>query len=142
MSQFQSSYGSAMLDDLLRRSRPPTIDDILAQAYGTRRKPQYTQEELARQLQQSINALPAEGPGEDERSSLDTALAILDLPRNVVANAIAAASGTESSSKRKGLFGLPEITGSDFLNDLGVENPWVRGGVGLLSDNAMEPTTY
>ena len=139
MSRFGTGYGASLIDDILRRSRPPTIDQILGGAYG-RRQP--SPEELARQFQQSVHALPAEAPSEDTRSGLDTALAALDLPRNLTANALAALTGTESSSKRLGLFGLPEITGSDFLGDAGIENSWVKGGLGFLTDIAMDTTTY
>ena len=42
----------------------------------------------------------------------------------------------------KGLSGKEKETYSDVLKEVGVENKWVRGGVGFALDVALDPTTY
>jgi len=42
----------------------------------------------------------------------------------------------------KGLSGQERETYSDVLKELGVENKWIRGGVGFALDVALDPATY
>ena len=42
----------------------------------------------------------------------------------------------------KGLKGEEKETYSDVLGELGVENKWLKGGLGLALDIALDPTTY
>lgn len=42
----------------------------------------------------------------------------------------------------KGLKGIDKETYSDVLGEMGVRNKWIKGGVGLALDIALDPTTY
>lgn len=81
--------------------------------------------------------------GFDDRSPLVKVLDLIDLPRNVVANALFRGSGLETSDgKRTGAFGLPVVTTSDALSKLGVSNHVARGIIGFAGDVALDPLTY
>ncbi len=78
----------------------------------------------------------------DERPGIVKVLDVLDLPRNLVANAIAKISGTKTAGKQKATLGIPRVFVSDILEHLGVENRVVRAVAGFAGDIAIDPLTY
>jgi len=97
----------------------------------------------------AIRAAPAEPLGEGPAGGFETALAALDAPRNLFANLVNLITQVEPSSKRKGLFGLPQIGAQDFIRAAsGGRDPETtlgkiaQGLGGFVGDVALDPLTY
>jgi hypothetical protein len=79
----------------------------------------------------------------DDRPAFVRVLDLIDAPRNVVANLIFRDAARKAAvAGDTGAFGLPRVTFSDALRELGVENRVVRGVVGFAGDFALDPLTY
>ena len=80
----------------------------------------------------------------DERTPVERALDVLDLPGNLIRNAVAqvVAPSAVAESRETDTFGIPKVYTSDVLRQLGVENRVVRGIVGFVGDVALDPLTY
>jgi hypothetical protein len=79
---------------------------------------------------------------EDTRPALVKALDVIDVPRNLVANAIGALTGVPTDKLERGTFGLPKVYGSDILKHAGVENSVAAAILGFGTDVALDPLTY
>lgn len=80
--------------------------------------------------------------GYDDRTPITRVLDLIDLPRNVVANLLFRPAGVETKGLRRGALGLPSVSTSDALKQLGVSNKIVRGVVGFAGDVLLDPLTY
>ena len=79
----------------------------------------------------------------DRRSAFQKALDWIDLPRNVVAQAVAKVSGYKPKKEgKRATFGLKRIFMGDVLKHMGVENKVARGILGFVGDVAIDPLTY
>ena len=79
----------------------------------------------------------------DDRPPIIRALDLIDLPRNALFNL--AAPGLAAKREAEGdtaAFGLPRVSASDVLGELGVENRIVRAIGGFVGDVAFDPLTY
>ena len=82
---------------------------------------------------------------EKKRSLLMRGLDLLSRPLYATAGAVKAiVKGDENPLEEawKGLTGKEKDTYSDVLREAGVENKWVRGGVGFVLDVVADPATY
>lgn len=117
-----------------------------AAAYEQRAVPRYSIAELnASDFEDVRDRLLAHR--RDERSPVQKVLDLVDLPRNLVANAAfrVAAPSAVGEARQKGEYGalgIPTVTFSDALKSMGVENRVVRGVVGFAGDVLMDPLTY
>lgn len=99
-------------------------------------------------IRERVKAAPPETLGGRAVDALQYGLEILDLPRNAIANLINLGVGAESSSKTKGVLGLPKITSRDLLDKAGLSAGDSTGGkvvdflAGFLGDVATDPLTY
>lgn len=92
------------------------------------------QEEIARRLSKIRR---------DDRTPIEQALDLIDLPRNVVMQAVAPGLARQARQRGEtGTFGLGKVYASDVLNEMGVENRIVRSLVGFAGDVALDPLTY
>lgn len=83
----------------------------------------------------------------DNRTPVQQVFDLLDLPRNVIANLATGAVGSDLGSEQAkrgeyGAFGLPKITTSDALRNMGVENRAALAIGGFVGDVAFDPLTY
>ena len=111
-----------------------------------RKKPRITIQELNRMgvaalKQKGVTVEQIKRP--DTRGGFEKVLDWLDLPRNLVAQAVGRLAGVDVSKiKQRGAFGLKRIYMSDVLKRLGVQNRAVRGVVGFIGDLAIDPLLY
>ncbi len=81
--------------------------------------------------------------GYDDRTPVTRVLDMIDLPRNVLANVLFRPTGVvDTEGARRGALGLPVVTTSDALKNLGVSNKVARGILGFVGDVALDPLTY
>lgn len=108
-----------------------------------RKRPRITLEELNKLGEKEIreNLAKLKEP-EDRRSTITKVLDFIDIPRNLVANAVASLSGADTKKLEKGALGLKRVNTSDLLKQLGVENKVARGILGFVGDVALDPLTY
>lgn len=123
---------------------PEGVGDEDAQAEEDRR--------LAESVEPTLADLPSEDVTQSPHGALQTALDVLDLPRNVVANIINVGVGAEPTSKET-FAGLPRVSGADILRQLGLsaagDDPEAGLGAkvadfatGFAADVALDPLTY
>ena len=98
------------------------------------------------ELRDFLRQAPPEDVADNPRAWWQTALEVLDLPRNAVANLIAGAAGVEASSKES-FAGLRKVYGSDLLRSMGWKPDSLIGKVGhfltgLTLDFALDPLTW
>lgn len=103
-------------------------------------------EALEESIRQSLRDAPPESVAENPRAWWQTALEVLDLPRNAVANLVAKLAGVRPSSKEE-FAGLQKIYASDFLQAGGWHPDSLAGKaaqflVGLSLDFATDPITW
>lgn len=109
---------------------------------GERRKhKRVTIDELTQRGTEVLKERAPDLPKTDERSMFTKVLDVLDVPRNIIANAIAAAAGVDTSKMRKGTL-LPKVWMSDILEKAGMPKGAVRSIVGFVGDLAIDPLTY
>ncbi|HUU93183.1 MAG TPA: hypothetical protein VM238_18470 [Phycisphaerae bacterium] len=72
----------------------------------------------------------------------DYPLDLLDLPRNLVAQAVGEVAGVKRAKKPKDVFGLPKVYMSDVLEKVGVKNKIAKAVAGFVGDVAIDPLTY
>jgi hypothetical protein len=86
---------------------------------------------------------PQKVQSDDPRSGFEVVLDWIDLPRNLVAQAVGSIAGVDKSKIRaKGTFGLKRINMSDVLDKVGVKQGLGRSIAGFLGDVAIDPLTY
>lgn len=79
----------------------------------------------------------------DNRTPIQQVLDIIDLPRNAIANVLFHdAADKQAQAGEFGTFGLPRVTTSDALRDMGVENRVALALGGFVGDVALDPLTY
>ena len=80
----------------------------------------------------------------DNRSTFIKVLDWLDLPRNVIAQAVASLAGLDPKDVKggTGAGGLKRVYMSDVLRHLNVRNPIIRSVVGFAGDVLIDPLTY
>jgi hypothetical protein len=143
------------LDEALGlRSRRAALPGLTA----PRRKPGIDPEDddalaaLQDVIEQKVADLPAEDVTESPHGALQTALDVLDLPRNAVANIINLSVGAEPTSKET-FAGLRRVSGADILRKLGLSAAGddveaglgarlADAGTGLALDVALDPLSY
>jgi len=86
---------------------------------------------------------PAKVQDPDPRSGFEVVLDWIDLPRNLVAQAVGKVGGVDFSKvKERGTFGLKRVTMSQVLGKLGMKPGIGRAVAGFLGDVAIDPLTY
>lgn len=128
----------------------PTPQDIIKKRLGKlyrgsdrRKSPRISIQELNEFGAEALRKrLPEIRRKVDRRPTISKVLDVIDLPRNVIANAIASLAKVDVSQKERAALGVPRVWMSDVLKKLGVKNRVVRaiGGFGL--DVAIDPLTY
>lgn len=79
----------------------------------------------------------------DNRGPVQVVLDLIDLPRNLIFNAVAPSiARANKEAGDSAALGLGRVTTSDILKDWGVENSVVRGIAGFVGDVALDPLTY
>jgi hypothetical protein len=83
----------------------------------------------------------------DNRTPVQKVFDLLDLPRNVIANLASGAVGSDIGKQQAqkgeyGALGIPKITTSDALRNMGVENRAALAIGGFVGDVAFDPLTY
>ncbi|MCK4627328.1 MAG: hypothetical protein KAV00_18595, partial [Phycisphaerae bacterium] len=121
-----------------KRPRPEYSVDIRGER---RKRKRITIQELSEKGVEILKERAPDLPRMDKRSLFTKVTDILDIPRNAIANAIAAASGMDISGKRKGAF-LKKVYMSDILDKAGVEKGAARSIIGFVGDVAIDPLTY
>lgn len=121
----------------------PVVSRKTPKKKDRRRKPRFSVEELNQLgLEEIQQRAPDIAKDVDTRSSIVKVFDWLDLPRNIVAQAVAAVAGMDTSKQEKGALGLRKVYVSDVLDHLGVENRVVKAVLGFVGDVAIDPLTY
>lgn len=107
-----------------------------------RQRSRITLEEINQWAGDDEALLGHEAIQQDNRSKLTKFFDFIDIPRNVVANAISGVMGVKTDDKERGALGLPRVFMSDVLDHLGVDNRAVRAIAGFAGDVAVDPLTY
>ena len=102
-----------------------------------------TEQEADQALREYVAQMPEEELLDEPESWWQKALEVLDLPRNAIANLIAAAAGIKGSSKEK-FAGLKKVYGSDILRGLGLQTGSGAADfvLGLTADIISDPLSY
>lgn len=136
-------------DRVARRSRvgemvAATRANAVPSQVEQRTSPRLSLEELEALSESELGQrLQPKGP-EDTRSGFVRFFDLLDLPRNLVANLAMRPfiDPDKIQSARKGALGLPQVTFSQALDQMGFEPGFIRGAIGFVGDVAMDPLTY
>jgi len=79
----------------------------------------------------------------DTRTPLQQVLDLVDLPRNTIANLVFHDAAREQGAKGEtAAFGMPRVSVSDGLRNMGVENRVALALGGFAGDVALDPLTY
>lgn len=125
------------IDDLVRANRARTPRAAVEQ----RKTPRYSIEEINNTDWDTIRDKYLTSRI-DDRSPIVKVLDLVDLPRNVIANAIFRPAGLDTGKLRRGALGLPVISASDALGELGFKPGLTRAVLGFVGDVAIDPLTY
>lgn len=111
-----------------------------------RRRPRVGIDELNAMGVDAVKAkypnLPDQIQDTDPRTGFEKVLDWIDVPRNLVGNAIGYLAGVDTGKLPKATFGLPRVSMSDVLDKLGVEPGIARSVAGFVGDVAIDPLTY
>lgn len=124
-----------------KRYKPPRPEysvDIEGERRGQKR---ISIEELS---QRGVDVLKERAPDllkADRRSLFTKVTDVLDIPRNLVANAIASIAGMSKEKLREGTL-QKTVYMSDVLEHLGVAKGPLRSIIGFVGDVAVDPLTY
>lgn len=125
-----------------REEQPrPKVAKALRLGTERRKRPRITIEELSTK---GAAALKERGfqPGKlDRRSAITKVLDLIDVPRNVIANAVGRVVGVKTGNLRKSTI-LPKVFFSDILKELGVKKGPGRAVAGFVGDVGLDPLTY
>lgn len=113
---------------------------IIKTGKNLRRVPRLGIDELNKMGQEELSKHPAM---RKDKSWWEYPLDFLDLPRNLVANAIGSAVGIDYSKlEREGAFGLPDVPMSAILKQLNIADGPAAAVIGFIGDVAIDPLTY
>ena len=157
MTDFTSNFADLGLDPPKRRRKsldplglPPELSNPYAvpgiPGSNKRKRPRVGIDELNTMGVAAVKAkypnLPDQIQDTDPRSGFEKVLDWIDVPRNLVGNAIGYLAGVDTGKLPKAAFGLPRVSMSDVLNKLGVETGVGRAVIGFVGDVAIDPLTY
>lgn len=121
-----------------RAPRPEYSIDIKAQRA---KRPRVTIQELAERGESILKERAPDLPRTDKRGLFTKVIDILDIPRNLIANAVGGLLGVDTAKVRRGTF-LPKVWMSDILGKAGVPKGAVRSIIGFAGDVLVDPLTY
>ena len=116
-------------------------------AIEKRAAPRYSIAELNEMDMEALRDRFEKLPPLDERPGIMRVLDVIDLPRNLVANALTSIFMPEARQRviergEFGAFGLPRVMGSDVLKSMGIENRVVNAIAGFGIDILTDPLSY
>lgn len=131
------------LDLAVEMNRRVTPSDVLEK----RTAPRYSISELNDMDFESLRERFEKLPPIDDRPGIMRVLDVIDLPRNLVANALTGIFAPEvrrEAAERgdRGAFGLPRVMGSDMLRAMGIDNRVVTAIAGFGIDLLTDPLAY
>lgn len=127
---------------ITKRKKKPARPEYSIDIKGERRKQKRVSiEELTERGAEVLRERAPELPKIDKRSLFTKVTDLLDIPRNVIANAIASIAGVDVSKMRRGT-ALKKVWMSDVLAKAGMPKGAVRSILGFVADVAVDPLTY